>query len=142
VLAYSRQHPGIAEAAHFLLANHPKAAATIHDKGVAAFASYKIIEHSGQQVLEEFMRPLGTGANLDEGDPILALRNRLRGFQEGDEELNDHRRLGLIIKAFKLYTQGKPVKNLALKDSERYPRFEDAEPLHPSGDNELDDAAE
>jgi hypothetical protein len=127
VLTYSRSHPTLADAAHVMAGTYNKAMRVIGNRGVAVFAGWKISENFGSKELEQFMVPLGSGANLVEDDPILALRNRLLSFQEGDEDLNSARRIALIIKAFKLHRQGRaaPRGGLHLRDNERFPSFEE-----------------
>jgi len=126
VLSYSRNHPQLTAAAHLMAGTYPRAMSIIKQKGVAVLAGWKILEWWGDAALDGFMIPLGTGANLDENSPILALRNRLLSFDEGNEEINTPRRLALLIKAFQLHMQQKdaPRGGLSLRDNEKYPRFE------------------
>jgi len=129
VLSYSRQHPGLNKAAHLMFGSYGKAISVIKHKGVALFAGWQILERYGALELDQFMIPLGSGANLDEDDPILALRNRLISLE--DDDLNKERRLALLIKAFSMHQLGKtvPRSGLALRDNERFPRFEDILPM-------------
>jgi hypothetical protein len=82
-------------------------------------------------VLDDFMVPLGSGANLAEDSPILALRNRLLREAEEDGTLNQPRRLALVIKAFNLHIAGKRVTGrggLYVRDNEKFPRLDDVQP--------------
>lgn len=135
---YSMANPVYREAAHTLAVNYMKAARTMGHNGIAVFAAAKILSLFGEDVLKDFMVPLGLGANLDEDSPILALRNRLQGFEDSDDDLKLGHRLALIIKAFIMHhtSQVMPrtgrnrqnVAALSLTDVEPYPRFEDALP--------------
>jgi hypothetical protein len=102
----------------------------IQAKGIAIFVAWKITELCGPEALEEFFLPLGSGANLAEDDPILALRNRLYNLDE-DNELDNPRRLGLIIKAFDYHLHDRKVgkRGLILADNEHFPRFENIKPV-------------
>lgn len=128
VVTYSRQHPGLVTACHDMASNYGRATSVIGNKGVAGFAAWKISENFGPRVLGAFMAPLGSGANLAEGNPILALRNRLMGMQEEqNEDLGAQHRLALLIKAFLMFRSDQTVgkRGLYMRDNERYPRFED-----------------
>lgn len=127
VLAYHRAHPEINEACHEMASNASKAVRVISHKGIAGFIGYKILTLYGRRELMEFMRPLGTGANLNEGDPILALRDRLSQVtEEGDDDLKIGHKVALIIKAFNLFKNQQTVSKrngLSIRDNEPYPRF-------------------
>jgi hypothetical protein len=133
VLAYHRAHPEINEACHEMASNASKAVRVISHKGIAGFIGYKILTLYGQRKLMEFMRPLGTGANLSEGDPILALRDRLSQVaEEGDDDLKIGHKVALIIKAFNLFHSQQTVSKrngLSIRDNEPYPRFQQEEPI-------------
>jgi hypothetical protein len=125
VLNYSRQHPEVGAAAHHVSANYPTAVKVIGNKPAAIFSASKILTLYGNDVLEDFFRPLGSGANLDEHDPILHLRNKLLSTQENDMDLKYGPRLALLIKAFNLFKQDKGIgrNGLFLRTDERFPRF-------------------
>jgi hypothetical protein len=146
MVAYARAHPEIKSAAHICASNFPKTAKIIGNPGVAVFVTCKILQDFGPDVLGRFMLPLGSGANLDEDNPILALRNRLLGESADDKNLNPARRLGLIIKGFNLHIAGRPVsrRGFFLKDNEKFPRFgRPGRPLKLDEDeDDLADAAE
>jgi hypothetical protein len=124
VLDFSRANPALAEAAHFLVTNHAKALDVIGHKGVATFFVWKVIGLHDATTLHDFLHPLGTGANLDETSPILALRNRLLAEAK---ELDPTHKLALLIKGFNVERAGKKVgKNgLYVRDNEAFPRFDE-----------------
>lgn len=127
VIRYEQAHPDLNKAAHLVAANYPRALSVIGSRGVGVFVAWKIIELYGIDVLDEFFQPLGSGAHLDEDDPILHLRNRLMGFTEGEDELNQPRKLALVIRAFNMHRKGEsvhPKRGLFLRDNERFPRFD------------------
>jgi hypothetical protein len=122
VLYYSRTHPTLNETAHLILSNYGKAVSVIGDKGVAIFFSDKVISLFGEERLDAFLVPLGSGANLEENSPIIGLRNRL--FAE--EKINRERILALTIKAFNYFQQGTKLskRGLYVADNEKFPRLE------------------
>jgi hypothetical protein len=128
VLDFSRANPTLAEAAHFLISNHTKALAVIGHKGVATFFAWKVTALHSVQVLHDFLYPLGTGANLEETSPILALRNRLL---EDGEDLDQPHRLALLIKGFNALRDGTKIgkKGLFLRDNQPFPMFDEQEDL-------------
>jgi hypothetical protein len=133
VLEYTRVHKAIIDAAHRLMGDYPRAAHVVGHKGVATFFIYKVLKHYDAGVLDNFMVPLGNGANLDEDTAVLALRNRLLQSGEEDDKMRPPRRLALLIKAFAMHVQGKKVGRggLSLRDNEKYPRFETIQPAMP-----------
>ncbi len=127
VLEYCRQNPGLNHATHIMMANYANAAKVIGNKHVAAFFAWKVIEHYGQDVLDDFFVPLGTGANLDEDDPILGLRNRLFSrLNDPESVFNIAHRLALVTKAFQMHLVDAKVKKgpLSVKDTDKFPRIE------------------
>jgi hypothetical protein len=124
-LDYGRKHPGINRAAHVLAGTYGRASQVIGSKGIAVFVAWKILEIYGSDVLDEFLVPLGSGANLDEGNPILALRNRL--LMESEEKLKVAQKLALVIKGFNLHRASAVVgrRGLFVRDNEKFPRFEE-----------------
>ena len=131
VLAYSRAHSSLTDTGHFIVATYSKALSLIGDKGVTIFFCDRVIANYGKDVLENFLLPLGTGANLAEDSPILALRTRL--LLEG-EDVSRERKLALLIKAFRYFQSGKKVtkQGLFVRDNEKFPRIEPVEEMTPA----------
>lgn len=130
-LEYARAHPELVDAAHLAIGTYGKALSVIDNKGIGVFVAWKIFGQYGGEVLDDFFVPLGSGANLDEDSPILALRNRLLRDEEEENAIEVPRRLALVIKAFKLFMAGKKVSGrggLSVRDNEKFPRFEDMQP--------------
>lgn len=122
VLAYGRSHPEIGEAAHYLMTDHAKAVKLIGNKGVAVFFAWKAMEMHKTATLDDFLYPLGSGANLAEDSPILALRSRLN--KEGEvEKFHEGHRLALVIKAFNMDVTGETVgkRGLYVRDNDKVP---------------------
>lgn len=122
VLYYSRSHQSLTDAADLVLSNYGKAVSVIANKGVAIFFADRVIALYGDDALDRFLTPLGTGANLEEDSPILGLRNRLLS----EDKINKERILALTIKAFNYFRDGVKLKKAGLyvRDNEKFPRLE------------------
>jgi hypothetical protein len=132
VLNYAKERPEITSTAHLIAGSHPRAATVIGHKGVAVAFGYMLVKIFDEDALNEFYAPLGSGANLRELDPILALRDRLTRVGEDDEKMDAPHRLALMIRAFDLHRKGLQVsrtKGLYLRDNEKYPRLEAELPI-------------
>jgi hypothetical protein len=127
ILEYTRNNPGLGKAAHTLMGSYHRAALVIGNKAVAAFFAWKVISLYGEDVLDDFLGPLGSGALLSEDDPVLALRNRLIREGEQDDDLRQPHRLALLIKGFNMHMAGVKTgrRGLYVRDNERFPRFEE-----------------
>jgi len=119
VLEYARAHASLTETGHLLFPNYGKAVSTIDHKGVALMFADLVISVHGEKALDDFLTPLGTGANLDEHHPILGLRTRLLA-----NDIDKERKLALLIKAFNLHLAGKSLgkRGLSVNDNEAFPQ--------------------
>jgi len=120
VLLYAREHKSLTETGHMLFPTYGKAVGVIDHKGVALVFADLVLRAYDPKILEEFLVPLGTGANLDENSPILGLRNRLLA-----NDVDKERKLALLIKAFNLHLEGKTLgkKGLYVADNEAFPQM-------------------
>lgn len=125
VLAYVRNHPKLVEVAHYLPSTHIRAMAEIGHKGVALFFAWRVCESWGVDTLDDFFTPLGSGANMEEDDPILGLRTRLQKERMKKDDLTQQHRLALLIKSFNMTMTGQKVgkSGLYVRDNEKYPTF-------------------
>lgn len=130
-LDYVQQNPKLGEAAHIMMGTYPRTVKVLGNKAVTAFFIWRAFEQHGFDVVNDFLVPLGTGANLDETSITLALRNRLLQVDDSDETLKVPQRLALLIKAFNLHVAGKKLnkQGLVLADNEKFPRIEDVAPM-------------
>ena len=119
VLRYARTHESLSDTGHLVFGTYPKAISVIDHKGVGLVFSDLVIRLHGVKALDTFLLPLGTGANLDEDDPILGLRTRLQTNDVGKE-----RKLALLIKAFNLHVAGRKLgrRGLFVADNESFPQ--------------------
>jgi hypothetical protein len=125
VIAYAKAHPGIADAAHLIFGSHTQVPKIVGHKGVPVAFGHLVIEEYDEPTLTEFYIPLGSGANLTERSPVLALRDRLARAGDNEEKMTPAHRLALLIKAFEMERNGLTVgnKGLFLRDNEKYPRL-------------------
>jgi hypothetical protein len=122
VLAYARKHPSLSETGHMVFPTYGKAISIIDHKGVALMFSDLVLRTHGPEALEDFLVPLGTGANLEENSPILGLRSRLQ-----TNDVDKERKLALLIKAFNYHMAGKTLskRGLYVADNEAFPQISD-----------------
>lgn len=105
-LALLLREPGIRDSVAFIAGGrwHRLAA-----PGVLAFCHYLIQERDPARV-GGFFEQIRSGAGLQPGDPVLALRNRLISDRSNDLERNEV--IALIFTAWNAYAEGKPIKRL------------------------------
>jgi hypothetical protein len=128
VLNYVRDHRGLNDVAQWVNANYPDAVKLIWDRAVAFFFAWRINEQCGSEALDDFLLQLTNESKLEADSAIAGLASRLqRDTGTLGEKMKDGHRLALLIKAFALHRAGKKVgkTGLALRDNEKYPRFED-----------------
>lgn len=141
VMDYIKANEGMIDAAHKLVGNFKKGMKIIGHEGISVFFAWQVIERYGINMLDSFMQPLGSGAQLAEDSPVLALRERLRAAGDDESKITPQLRLGLLIKAFAMYYCGETVllkavrkrnqpqqqEGLFLADNEDFPTFPAAE---------------
>ena len=88
----------------------------------AAFLHYAIVR-SGElrERANEFMDRFLDGWNLDIGNPILALRNRIIVESKPGARMSKHWVIALVLKAYKIWRKGKESKYLKFKEGESFP---------------------
>jgi hypothetical protein len=120
VLLYARAHASLSDTGHILFPTYGKAVSIIDHKGVALAFADLVLRSFGPQELEDFLVPLGTGANLEENSPILGLRTRLQ-----TNDVEKERKLALLIKAFNYHLAGKTLskRGLYVADNEAFPQI-------------------
>lgn len=113
VLQFWRDHPEIEE-----WINQAKRLQRAHlygSTGVFVSVFWQLARVSRKD-LEPFIDGLVTGADLQHGDPILALRNRLIGHHDRSEGSYVAEELaGIIIKAWNAFRQGKNITILTYR---------------------------
>lgn len=133
-LEYLESHPDFQEAARSTLASYIDALAAIRSKPAGVFFAWRVIRDYSEAVLADFFGPLGSGANLTEDSPILAVRNKLLASEEGEPiKMYPRTRLAYVIKAFRMHVAGQTmprrgrnerVQPLTLALDEPFPRIE------------------
>jgi len=84
---------------------------------------FLLLERGSQDVadtFERFMEASRSGANLDEGSPVLAL-NKAIAVNLAHSKRSDQYKLAILTKAWNAYYRHKPLKNLRWGDEEDFP---------------------
>lgn len=79
---------------------------------IGSFAAFVAVlaKHSDySEHVKDFFHLLGTGANLEADDPIMVVRNRLMMRSEFRDQKDKDRTIGLLIKAWNMWIEGKPA---------------------------------
>jgi hypothetical protein len=134
-IAYMKSHPEFVDAAKIMNNDFSEAFKVINSEGVAIVFAYLVIRNHGQQELERFCKPLASGANLTEDDPVLGFRNTLFQWDPvlEDGKMGDPLRLALLCKAFNMWHMNQrltrkrgQVVPLSIGEDEPFPRIEPA----------------
>jgi hypothetical protein len=136
VVHYLESNPDFAKAAHRMFGQYGAAIKLIDDKPAAVFFAWLVWKNLGETWLDMFCDPLGSGANLAEDSPILAVRNRLIGDLAAKKagkkgELPDRSKVALLVKALNMEVCGQRMgrkkgktETLVLADNEPFPKIE------------------
>jgi hypothetical protein len=132
VLDYAKAHPDFVQTAHLMFGSYLDAVRVIGSKQGAAFFAWLVVRAYGEAALDRFCKPLGSGANLAEDDPILAAREKLMLAAEDGTKMPSRTRLALLNKAFLMSvngpklarTRGGRVTALSLHFDEPFPKIE------------------
>lgn len=90
---------------------------------MAALIYWTFSEIDGE-ACERFFDMLATGANLDEGNPILVLRNTLFDINKRgahSDRTSRRRIVGITVKAWNKWREGATVKLLKFSPTEQFP---------------------
>jgi hypothetical protein len=138
ILDYARAHPDLSDAAHIVKDMYAVQADRLQDSKIATFVSWKILQHHGQNVLEDFMSAL-MNDNLPSTHPVTVLRRRLEEHEAAKDApkrsakkkqlLTPPKILALTIKAFNLMQSGTSARRLDPRADDPYPQFQDANPI-------------
>lgn len=132
-LDYMETHPDFAAAARLMMGTYQDAVDTIISKPAAVFFAWLVVRAYGEGVLDEFCNALGSGANLDEDSPILAVRNRLlRPEPKGQPKIASRTRLAYVCKAFLMFVnkqkmpriRGGKIGALSIDLDDPFPRID------------------
>jgi hypothetical protein len=125
VLNYVKAHPTLASAAHLQIGEYKAATQLMGYRDVAVFAAWKMLDTSGEDVLDEFMTKLGGTEPVEDNTPIGLLKKKLFENANSYEPFPKHHVLGYVTKVFNAVRLEQPMKKLFLKTDERWPLFVD-----------------
>lgn len=140
VLRYIGTHDGIREAINLMTSEYGEIMPLMLKRDIAVFVGWKILEHHGEDILDEFMRGLmaaDASAPNAAGDPLVALRKKLEAY--ADNDANAGRIIGgkkqkktpwvqtlaHIVKAFNAWHNHEAMKTVSVRVDEEFPRFTD-----------------
>lgn len=119
-------NPGIRDSTAYVIDNMKKLRVP---KGLAAVLHYETTRIDAVDA-EAFWRKLATGADLEDGSPVLLLRNRLMAnHKHSSMRLTYAATHAIMIKAWNHYRQGTPLESLRWRGGgahpEAFPQLED-----------------
>jgi hypothetical protein len=132
ILAYALSRPDYLQAVNRVFGAYPDAVRVIGSRPAAAAFAWLITRSYDEQVVDRFMRALGSGAMLSEDDPVLALRAALTIPAEDGTKMPVRTRLALLTKAFMMVVndqrmtrgRGGKIVSLAIAHNERFTKVE------------------
>jgi hypothetical protein len=77
-------------------------------------AAYYILKEINEDDADDFFHRLSDGIGLDGGDPVLALRNRLRDLKFNRSQLSGEQWLSLLMRAWNARRDGTVIRKLAI----------------------------
>lgn len=116
VLACLKRHPGIREFVS------RRDGFNIFDRPTMFPALWYCFASADADKAEVFMLQLKDGVNVQQGSAVLMLRNLLLKMRLSRRKLDQQTALGVCIKAWNLYLQGRVVRSLSWKPNEPFPR--------------------
>jgi hypothetical protein len=132
ILGYVQKNQGLVDACKLVQGNYKYAARRFTNSAVASFFGWKVIEHFGEDDLDQFMTAM-VDPELPEGNAVLAFRKKL----EANKVVNKKTRttppplsmaeiLAYAIKASNAMHAGQSLtaKSLKLTIDEEFPQFQ------------------
>ncbi len=108
VITWTLNHPELVEV--LALSQYRKVDAPVSVMG----AFYLAVHQASPAKADEFMQKLTSGANLIEGDPILALIHRLGNIRRNGQAVTQREYLALIIKAWNAWVMGDSLQKVQI----------------------------
>lgn len=116
---YLDAHPGVTEAA--IVADQVRNARGVRCAPSTLGVAYFLFSQKSPAKAAEFFELLRTGAGLEEGSPILALRNRLSVDGSTRHKTESPEVLAWFIKAWNAWRAGKSLRVLRQKSNDKWP---------------------
>lgn len=107
MISYVDRHSGLSDSLSIVGENVSR----VMSKSVAAGCHY-IFSIVDSEAAHQFFESLGTGANLKEGSPILAVRNRLMAIRATGRAGGSHQKMvvAYLVQAFNYFLDGKTLR--------------------------------
>ena len=134
-LAFVQSNQDIVEVAHTLTTHYAGAVKAIANRGVAVFVGWQLLTLYGAGYMESFFQGIGYPEELEDSNPLAALRRRFDldvVSQDKAWNLTRSQRIGLLIKASNMLRRGEPAeftrkekeRALSFLPTDRFPRFD------------------
>lgn len=117
VLECLEKHPGVRR---FVGATH---SFSLFDHSTMFPALWYCFDSSDAARADVFMARLRDGVNVQQGSAVLLLRNQLLKMRTSKRKMDKQSTLATCIKAWNLYLQDRPVRYLAWRPSEPFPKI-------------------
>jgi hypothetical protein len=132
-MRYLNAHPELRDAVALARGEYQEQADLFLKEDVAAFVIWKIKEIAGEESLDDFLSQLVSAdvtAGNAEGNPILALAKKLKGFAEHDQRNPGDKTpavgiLAHVIKTFNAWRTHTAMRTVSVRIDERFPLFTD-----------------
>lgn len=112
------EHPDVRKSVAYANCNKDEFDSLLVRSAIAAF--HYIFTKKNEQKGNEFMESFRTGANLDVGSPILALRRNLSLRAEGKDR-KPRLKILLMVKAWNSFIKGEKINRLRASEKEKFP---------------------
>jgi hypothetical protein len=119
IMAAVDRHPGLRDAVNTAKEIVRRIGGAPTPAGLAIY----LISRQAPETLPPFLDRLKSGINLDEGDPILLLRESIRKRKErnGNKRGASTYDAAIFIKAWNAHVDGRKIGLLSYKEGERFP---------------------
>lgn len=107
----AEENPGLADS---IEATVPRKARMVCSRGIMVFCHY-VFAKIDRTDADDFMDKVGSGLNLGEGDPIVALRDRLERYRDAKKS-NEPDTVQCFFRAWNFYRANKTIRSIQLSD--------------------------
>lgn len=121
VLNFIEEHPEVEDAAKKANLWYTKFQRVYPHSKMAAF--FYMMSKKNVTDAEEFWEKLSTGVGLQEGSPILTLRNKLLQIKMSKLSVNNREKSMMIIKAWNSYRKRENLHRLIILQDEEFPEM-------------------
>ncbi len=111
VIDYIDQNPDLEEVVSIVVNRYKK---KIDMPATLMAASFYILWRVDEEAAKDFFMRIATGVGLDEGDPILALKSRLREVKDKRTSVPEYAYLSMVLRAWNYRRDGRTMTTMPL----------------------------